>query len=118
MDIARRRIRFTAWMLDWVIATVLVTPFNPVIYYSSAPDFWVAATLGAAGLAAAFVYFVMFDGGERGATPGKRILGIRVGDEVTGRAIGHRRAVVHRLGYVLGGWRTRLSSGRANGARS
>jgi len=42
MDFAQRRIRFNAWMLDWVIATVLVTPF---------------------------VYFVMFDGGAGRGVP-------------------------------------------------
>ena len=42
--------------------------------------------------------------GLAGATPGKRIVGLRVTDESGGGAIGYRRATVRRLVYVIGGW--------------
>jgi uncharacterized RDD family membrane protein YckC len=51
-----------------------------------------------------FAYLVAFDGGSRGATPGKRIVGIRVADEATGGPIGYSRATVRRLIYLIGGW--------------
>ena len=46
---------------------------------------------------------VGFDGGRRGATAGKRIVGLRVVDAQTGGPIGFGRAAVRRVVYVLGG---------------
>lgn len=50
-----------------------------------------------------FAYLVFFDGSTRGATPGKRILGLRVADVNGGGAIGFRRAALRRLVYLVGG---------------
>jgi uncharacterized RDD family membrane protein YckC len=57
----------------------------------------------AASTILAFPYLIAFDGGPRGATPGKRIVRIRVADAAEGGAIGYRRAAVRRLGYLVGG---------------
>ena len=51
-------------------------------------------------------YLLMFGGiiyleGERGYTPGKRLLGIRVVDKETREPIGWRRALVRRLMFVV-----------------
>jgi uncharacterized RDD family membrane protein YckC len=62
----------------------------------SAPAVWVVIVL------APLAYLIAFDGGPRGATPGKRLVGIRVVDEVSGAPIGYRRATLRRLVYVVG----------------
>lgn len=58
---------------------------------------------GVAGTIGVFIYMILFDGGPRGATPGKRIVGIRVADAAGGGPIGYHRAAVRRLWYVIGG---------------
>jgi uncharacterized RDD family membrane protein YckC len=117
MNLANPLQRTGAWLLDWVIATIVFTPFNPLLYDSS-PSPGLFYALGVPGLLFIFVCFALFDGGEKGATPGKRIVGIRVTDADGGGAIGFKRGLVRRLGYGLGGlvlyigWLWMLGDGR------
>jgi uncharacterized RDD family membrane protein YckC len=50
-----------------------------------------------------FAYLIAFDGGPKGATPAKRLLGLRVADAASGGQIGYRRATIRRVGYLVGG---------------
>ena len=100
--LAARSVRLLAWFLDAVIAGFLFIPLNPLLY-SDEPEPGLFFALGVPAMILVFVYLIAFDGGRRGATPGKRILGIRVADEQSGSAIGYRRATVRRLGYAVGG---------------
>lgn len=94
--------RFGAWVIDAFVLGLLATPLNPILY-SSRPSYGLWIALIVASLVPAFVYLVLFDGGARGATPGKRILHLRVVDACSSGAIGYRRAVIRRLMYLAGG---------------
>jgi uncharacterized RDD family membrane protein YckC len=99
--------RVGAYLLDGLI---LYAPLAAVvgILFASSPDdeggAW--AVLGlvyALGFVLPWAYFTVLHGGERGATYGKRALGIRVVDERHGGSIGYgsafgRYAVVFGLG--------------------
>jgi uncharacterized RDD family membrane protein YckC len=93
--------RLLAWVVDAFILGVLETPLK--ILYSRRPSGALLLGLVVPSLVLGFVYLVLFDGGTRGATPGKRIVGTRVVDAETGQAIGYSRAVVRRVVYILGG---------------
>lgn len=94
--------RLFAWALDGVILGVSLSPLNPALY-SSQPSATLFLALNIPAIALALAYLTLFDGSERGATPGKRIVGIRVADATNRGPIGYRRAAVRRLGYALGG---------------
>jgi uncharacterized RDD family membrane protein YckC len=94
--------RFAAWVLDSTIASLAFTPLNPAIYTEN-PSSGFFLALWSAAMVLIFVFLSMFDGGPRGATPGKRIVGIRVVDEQTGTAIGYRRGALRRAAYLGGG---------------
>jgi uncharacterized RDD family membrane protein YckC len=94
--------RLSAWVLDAFIASVVLLPLNPILY-GSRPNGTLFAPLFIATILLLFVYLVLFDGGPRGATPGKRMVGIRVADADTREPIGFRRAAVRRIVYLLGG---------------
>ncbi len=49
-----------------------------------------------------FVLYAYFDGSTKGASPGKRLLGLKVADRTTGQPIGFRRGLKRRLFWVLG----------------
>ena len=102
MRIAGPARRLGAWALDAAIAGVVFLPLNPALYSDELHGSRFTALL-AASFVLLFAYLVAFDGGERGATPGKRILGLRVADADTGGPIGLRRAAVRRVVYVVGG---------------
>ncbi len=89
-------------MLDAAIAGVVFVPLNPGLY-TDEPSVSLFIALFIPTMILLFVYMVAFDGGQRGATPGKRILRLRVVDAETGGAIGWRRAARRRLVYLLGG---------------
>lgn len=95
--------RLGAWLLDAALLALITTPLNPALYVDVIPSARTFLPLIVAAMVLGLVYLAAFDGGTRGATPGKRILGIRVVDAASGGPIGYRRAVVRRLGYVLGG---------------
>jgi len=110
--------RLPAWVLDAVIGGLVFTPLNPILY-SSRPSLLLFVALLVPTMLLLFGYLVLFDGGARGTTPGKRVIGIRAADATTGNAIGYRRAAVRRLVYLLGGlvfyigcWSDPLSSVR------
>jgi uncharacterized RDD family membrane protein YckC len=96
--------RFGAWVLDAAIGGLLISPLLLVRREASADDgglggfLWLLAVVELV----AFAYFIGFDGGKRGATPGKRLLGIRVTDRDRHSPIGYKRAALRRVGYSLG----------------
>lgn len=95
--------RVSAWVIDSIVAGVVLVPLAPLTLAldpTTETGFWV---FWSAGLVLVLVWLVAFDGGPQGATPGKRLLGIRVADVATGGAIGYRRATVRRLVYLIGG---------------
>lgn len=94
--------RLGAGIIDAFVLGVLDTPLNPVLY-SGRPSFGLIGALTAPSLVLAFIYLVLFDGGPRGATPGKRALHLRVEDADGGGPIGYRRATIRRLVYLVGG---------------
>jgi uncharacterized RDD family membrane protein YckC len=89
-------------VLDGTIAALAFTPLNPAIYTDD-PSGSPFLALWAPSMLLLFLFMILFDGGPRGATPGRRIVGIRVADEGTGEAIGYRRATIRRAAYMLGG---------------
>ena len=94
--------RLLAYIADGTIATLLFVPFIGLVYDPGAD----AAALFAANgslLLLFFGYLILFDAGPRGATPGKRLLRIRVVDEGGAPRIGYRRAAVRRAIWFLGG---------------
>ena len=55
----------------------------------------------ALGFILAISYFSYFEGGPRGQTPGKRLLGIRVVDYDTGGTIGYGRAAIRYVTSIV-----------------
>jgi len=51
----------------------------------------------------ALAYYTYFEGGPRGQTPGKRVLGIRLIDFTAGGPIGYGRALVRAIGRWVSG---------------
>jgi uncharacterized RDD family membrane protein YckC len=97
--------RLSAWLLDAALSGVLIIPILPLMFTVDNEETSFALLLIITGIPtlAAFALLVLFDGGERGATPGKRMLGIRVADRDGGGPIGLRRAALRRLVYMIGG---------------
>ncbi|MGH2734495.1 MAG: RDD family protein [Actinomycetota bacterium] len=60
--------------------------------------------VGVANFLIAPAYYTLFHGGPSGATPGKRILGLRVADSLTGAPIGYGRAFLRWLVSVALWW--------------
>jgi len=82
--------RVAAYLLD---SLIMFVPLFVVIGVAAAADVWAVALIGYVGtLVLPFVYFTFFHGDARGQTPGKRVLGIRVVGDETGRSIGYGRA--------------------------
>ncbi|TMK67627.1 MAG: RDD family protein [Actinobacteria bacterium] len=88
--------RLLAWLLD---SLIVFLPLNPDLYLSGLSQ----ALAFALGAPIALAYFIVFEGGPRGATLGKRAVGIRVVDGSTGASIGFRRAAMRRIAFVIGG---------------
>jgi uncharacterized RDD family membrane protein YckC len=57
----------------------------------------------ALGLILVIAYSVYFEGGESGATLGKRAMGIRVSDVHGAESIGYGRALIRYIGKVVSG---------------
>jgi len=105
-ELAQPLQRFWAWVLDAAIASVALSPILvPTILISRSKSASTGLTIALFIVLelAGFAYLVAFDGGARGATPGKRIVGIRVVDNATHGRINYRRAAVRRLVYIVGG---------------
>jgi uncharacterized RDD family membrane protein YckC len=79
--------RFTAFVLDWVIWTLLLLaiylPLMLVVGFGSFTLIAISIALFI-GFVVRNIYFVYFEIAWRGATPGKRIVGIRVVDRAGG----------------------------------
>jgi uncharacterized RDD family membrane protein YckC len=94
--------RLVAWVVDACVAGLVFLPLNPGLYSQHpSPSLWWGLLIPT--LVLLIGYLALFDGGPRGATPGKRVVGIRVIDATTGAAIGYRRGAIRRLGYLGGG---------------
>jgi uncharacterized RDD family membrane protein YckC len=79
--------RFTAFALDWVIWTLLLLAiYLPLLLVAGFGSFTLIAISIALfiGFVVRNIYFVYFEIAWRGATPGKRIVGIRVVDRAGG----------------------------------
>jgi uncharacterized RDD family membrane protein YckC len=102
MALASIQARLLAWLIDAVVFAIALTPLNPALY-SDRPSGRLFVYLFIPAMLVLFIALVAFDGGPRGATPGKRILRIRVSDAAAPGPIGYRRASLRRLVYLLGG---------------
>jgi uncharacterized RDD family membrane protein YckC len=77
--------RFTAFALDWVIWTLLLLAiYVPLLLVAGFGSFTLIAISIALFIVVRNIYFVYFEIAWRGATPGKRIVGIRVVDRAGG----------------------------------
>lgn len=95
--------RLGAWLIDAVIAGFVLSPIvsifepaRPAPATHLLPEILPSVLL-------VLLYLVLFDGGPRGATPGKRLLHMRVVDAQNGGSIGYNRATIRRVGYLIGG---------------
>ena len=83
--------RFAEVLLDgiliWLVALVFAV-IEPALYR---PAFWLVA----------IAYYTLLEGGWRGQTLGKRMIGIRVIDLARGGPIGYGRAFVRTVGRGL-----------------
>jgi uncharacterized RDD family membrane protein YckC len=94
--------RFLAWFLDAAIVAV----FAGILYprqYTHSPDRALVLGWLVVWVVLGFLYLALSDGGPKGATPGKRCVGLRVVDADTGGAIGYGRACLRRAVYIVGG---------------
>jgi uncharacterized RDD family membrane protein YckC len=87
VELADHSERFTAFALDWVIWTLLLLAiYLPLLLVAGFGSFTLIAISIALfiGFVVRNIYFVYFEIAWRGATPGKRIVGIRVVDRAGG----------------------------------
>lgn len=87
VELADHSERFTAFALDWVIWTLLLLAiYLPLLLVAGFGSFTLIAIYIALfiGFVVRNIYFVYFEIAWRGATPGKRIVGIRVVDRAGG----------------------------------
>ena len=86
--------RLGAYIVDVIIVGIVY-----LIVWAIAGD--VAATV--VGLVVSIAYYIYFEGGPSGQTPGKKLLGIRVIDFATGAPLGYSKAFIRWLGRILSG---------------
>lgn len=89
--------RLGAYLLDVLVLVLPLVAIIVVAVVLADPDgndgAWAAVGFAyLATLVLPFLYFTFFHGDPRGQTPGKRLLGIRVVSDETGRRIGYGRA--------------------------
>jgi uncharacterized RDD family membrane protein YckC len=84
--------RFAAALLDGVLLSVVSVVLGIVL--AAAASFAVSLIIGIA-------YYVLFEGGPRGQTPGKSALSIRVIDFGQGGSIGYGRAFIRYIGRIV-----------------
>lgn len=87
--------RLAALLLDTIIILIGVGIVVGIFYAVGGGSAAVVAYLVA--LVGSIVYYVYFEGGPTGQTPGKKMLGIRVIDFNTGGPIGYPRALGRNL---------------------
>jgi uncharacterized RDD family membrane protein YckC len=93
-------IRFGAYLLDVLIYGIPAVIVVVVAYV-------INDTLGVLAYLAAIVgsvaYFIYFEGGPKGATPGKQVCGIRIIDMQNGGPIGYGRAFIRWIMRIISG---------------
>jgi uncharacterized RDD family membrane protein YckC len=93
--------RFAALFIDSIIIAILPIIVIAIAAGSHSSGLLVLGYLLWLGLYVA--YFVYFEGGPAGQTPGKRMLGIRIIDFNTAGPIGHGRAFLRLIGRFISG---------------
>lgn len=110
MNYAGVWVRLSAVVIDLVVMSIVFFPVTRVVkgtwVMARADHSWVGGTfvtdpLCLAFLVAMFLYFLLFEG-LSGATPGKRLLGLRVVSEDGGRA-GLTRSFLRNILRVIDG---------------
>jgi|SRR3954447_4162595 uncharacterized RDD family membrane protein YckC len=93
-------IRFGAYLLDVLIYGI---PAAVVVVVAAL----INDTLGVLAyflvIVGSIAYFIYFEGGPEGATPGKRVCGIRIIDMNTGGPIGYGRAFIRWIMKIVSG---------------
>ncbi len=94
-------IRFGAYLLDGIIVGIAAVILIIIAAVIDSPALMVlmliVVTIGS------IAYYVVFDGGPKGATPGKSICGIRIVDINGGGSIGYGRAFIRYLMRIVSG---------------
>ena len=94
-------IRFGAYLLDGIIVGIAAAILIIIAAVIDSPALMVlmliVVTIGS------IAYYVVFDGGPKGATPGKSICGIRIVDINGGGPIGYGRAFIRYLMRIVSG---------------
>ena len=93
--------RFFALLLDSLI--ILIVPLIVIIIGAAAKSGGVLVLGYLLYIVGYIAYFVYFEGGPAGQTPGKKALGIRIIDFNTGGPIGHGRAFLRLIGRWIAG---------------
>lgn len=84
-------VRFVAAFIDGLLVGIIAGILGVILHASG----------DALGLLVSIGYYVYFEGGPRGAGPGKRVMNIRVCDIHTGGPIGYGRAFIRYLAAIL-----------------
>ena len=93
--------RFAALFIDSIIVAIIPLIFAIIGAAAKSGALVILAYLLYFGLYIA--YFVYYEGGPAGQTPGKKMLGIRIIDFNTGGPIGHGRAFIRLIGRWIAG---------------
>jgi uncharacterized RDD family membrane protein YckC len=93
-------IRFGALLLDGLILGI---PFLILVVIAAQISTGLAVLVYVLWFIAYIAYPVYYEGGPTGATPGKKICGIKVIDMRTGGPIGHGRAFIRFLMRIVSG---------------
>ena len=93
--------RFGAAFLDSIFIGII--PIIFIIIGASSNSGGVLALGYVLYIIGAIAYYVYFEGGPTGQTPGKKVAGIRVIDYNTGGSIGHGRAFLRLIGRYVSG---------------
>src|SRR5205823_960214 len=83
--------RFAAVFLDGIVIASVTTILFAI---SKTGSYFLSLLI-------ALAYYTFLEGGRRGQTLGKRVVGIRVVDISTGDSIGYNRAAVRYVGSIL-----------------
>lgn len=96
--------RLLAYLIDWIILIVLsivVVLFGVVLLVAGGvSEEWAGPFGNLVGLLVGWLYYALCESSDWQATPGKRILGMKVVD-MQGRRIGFWRATARHFGKIL-----------------
>ena len=84
-------VRLAAAVIDGLLLTIITIILSLILHGGG----------DALAILAAIAYYVYFEGGPRGAGPGKRAMNIRVCDIQTGGPIGYPRAFIRYIAAIL-----------------